>query len=129
MAKRHSISKETQALAAKAVERRLDTWHISVSEPFSDLFCPRTVRDTGGAKMKPENVREDIGVIAAFVSCGLSFACIDTERPDIMLVRTDIPVGVLSLPECFMKDVVAVLRMNNIHGTYHKFNEKKRYEF
>lgn len=128
MARRKTLAKWLQEAREKSKKETGPMWVIRLSFPVTDVFCEKTLhpdlREPG-----PAGVKEDIGFTAALMAQGIEFETIDTDRHDMVLIRSKLPWEVLCLREEFMANAMKALRQSGIHGSYYKSGTLLKYEF
>ena len=128
MARRKNLAQTIREARLKAGKETGNMWVIRLSFPATDVFCERTP-PPGMREEGPDGIRDDIGVIAAMIAQGIQFDLIDTDRADIVLVRSTMPWEVMCLREEFMPPVMKALRRSSIHGSYYQSGTLLKYEF
>lgn len=129
MARRNSLKQAIDEARKRSKVEQGDMWVIRLSMPVTDVFCEATRPNVDGSSMTKDDVREDVGFIAAMFAQGIRVTIHDTDNELIRLVRSDKPWELVCLREEFMPPVMRALRRNGIHGRYYKSGTFIHYEF
>ena len=103
----------------EAAERHVDAnepiWWVWLDEPPERVLCQRGVHD--------------INVIGALVCNRIDFRVLETDREDVSVVVSDVPMCVITMPEGFMRGFVGCMRANHLKGRYRKSGTEQEYRF
>lgn len=115
--RRKTLAGAIRELADKAVERNQPMWMVRLDEPTEVLYA--TKADHSSTNL----------LAVLYSNYGMYWTTYKTDRQDVMCIRTTTPICVLGVAEEFMGKLMATLRANSMHGTYHKAGTRESYRF
>ena len=100
----------------EALEHAEPIWWVRLSEPCQRFFC----------SLKSH---QDVAVARVLVGDRIAFEVTSTNRDDVACVVPEREVEVLAACESSMRELMAVLRANALHGSYRMAGTEEEYRF